>query len=199
MIGYVWHRPAVTIPQVLEELGQLPPRGDLFWYAWNEHTLELPGILAQESLTKLNDDWDVCCVFSDDVEVRYRYFPREPSCWISCEDSSPVCQKMHDLAESQSDVSHPKAFQQFPVARKTLRILWGRKLHLAAGVTRGEVAFPRTLQYTLPDKDDLESAVAVDAFHYVDTVSGQSWIRYARLRLIPPSRWEEHLVEYVEF
>jgi len=153
------------------------PEGETWWFAWNGLEIKLPGILRDFS--ELDKSWDVVRVFSPKAELRLARRGRGRGCWLLTEqepvESIPGVEIV-SRAEFAVEDGH--------------RILWGQKLRLPDGETRGEVMFPRKLNYEL-DNDDLNKAWVADVKLYYDSAHRLQAVRYARLYQVVPGKTKE--------
>ena len=148
------------------------PKDETWWFAWNGLEIKLPGILRDFS--ELDRPWDVVRVFSPKAELRLARRGRGRGCWLLTEqepvESIPGVEIV-SRAEFAVEDGH--------------RILWGQKLRLPDGEARGEVIFPRKLEYDLGD-DDLNKALVADVKLYYDRAHRLLAVRYVRIRRVDP-------------
>jgi len=148
------------------------PEDETRWFAWNGLEIKLPGILRDFS--ELDKSWDVVRVFSPRAELRLARRGRGRGCWLLTEqepvESVPGVEIV-SRAEFAVEDGH--------------RILWGQKLRLPDGEARGEVIFPRKLEYDLDD-DDFNKALAADVKFYYDRAHRLLAVRYVRIRRVDP-------------
>ena len=161
---------------LLRERGVFPD-GETWWFAWNGLEIKLPGILRE--LSELDRPWDVVRVFSPRAELRLARRGRTRGCWLLTEQE-PV-----ESVPGVEIVSRAEF-----VVEDGHRILWGQKLRLPDGETRGEVMFPRKLNYEL-DNDDLNKAWVADVKLYYDNAHRLQAVRYARLYQVVPGKTKE--------
>jgi len=148
------------------------PGGETWWFAWNGLEIKLPGILRE--LSELDRAWDVVRVFSPKAELRLARRGRTRGCWLLTEQ---------EPAESIPGVEIVSRAEF--VVEDGHRILWGQKLRLPDGEARGEVIFPRKLNYELGN-DDLNKAWVADVKLYYDRAHRLLAVRYVRIRRVDP-------------
>jgi len=153
------------------------PEDETWWFAWNGLEIKLPGILRDFS--ELDKHWDVVRVFSLKAELRLARRGRSRGCWLLTEQTPPEGIPGVEIA----------SVEKYPV-EEGHRILWGQKLRLPDGEARGEVVFPRKLNYEL-DNDDLNKAWVADVKLYYDNAHRLQAVRYARLYQVVPGKTEE--------
>ncbi len=156
---------------LLREKG-LFPEGKTWWFAWDKLEIKLPGILRD--LSELDRPWDLVRVFSEKAELRLARRGRSRGCWLLTEK---------DAIEDIPDVEIVSR-AEFAI-EKGIRILWGKKLHLPDGEARGEVTFPRKLDYDL-GAEDLNKAWVADVKLYYDEAHRLWAVRYASLSQADP-------------
>ena len=148
------------------------PEDETWWFAWNGLEIKLPGILRE--LSELDRAWDVVRVFSPRAELRLARRGRGQGCWLLTEQA-PV-----ESIPGVEIVSRAEF-----VVEDGHRILWGQKLRLPDGEARGEVIFPRVLDYDLGD-DDLNKAWVADVKLYYDDAHRLQTVRYAGVHQVEP-------------
>jgi len=159
-----------SLVKALQEVGLFPEK-EKWWFAWNATEIRLPGVLNAPS--DLVGAWERVHVFSPRAELRFNHRGGKPGCWLLLEEAPEEALK--DV--SGLDVLLKATYQ----VEKGVRILWGKKLHWPDGTLfRGEVIFPRVLNYNLP-ADNLEKAWVTDVILYHDDEYRLQTGRYARL------------------
>lgn len=176
--GYIFGWAGESLPALAEILNALQqtgwlPKEQSWWYAWSELEILLPQRLSDP--VALPADWDELRVFSAQAEFRQ---VRHGRGW-----------RQVLLAET-ADV--PAALSGWTLlgapyrVASSLRILWGRRLRMPGGEKRGEVLFPRPLEYDLAgEAAPYDQAVAADVRLYYDAEARLQTTRYAGLRHLP--------------
>jgi hypothetical protein len=80
-------------------------------------------------------------------------------------------------------------------AEKGYHLLAGQKLRLPHDERRGEILYPRLLDYGLK-QDDLNKALAVQVWNYYDDFYRLATVRYAQLKLVDPGSGEVALKRF---
>ncbi|MDW8318511.1 MAG: hypothetical protein RMN53_11810 [Anaerolineae bacterium] len=157
--------------KALQAAGLLPA-DQSWWFAWREPDILLPQRLGDPAA--LPDDWDELRVFSPPVEFRQT---RQGLGW-----------RRLLLAEAETLAAGLTGWQRLePSYRVTdgQRVLWGRRLRLAGGERRGEVRFPRPLDYDVAgEAPPYERALVADVRLYYDAEARLHTARYTGLRLV---------------
>lgn len=178
--GYIFGWAGESLPAPAETLGVLRqvgwlPEGQSWWCAWNELEILLPQRLGDPAA--LSTDWDELRVFSPQAEFRQ---VRRGTGW-----------RCALLAETPALPAALSGWQPLGTPYRVvsgLRVLWGRRLRLSGGETRGEVLFPRRLDYDVagesPPYD--QKALVADVRMYYDAEARLQAVRYAGLRHLPP-------------
>jgi hypothetical protein len=185
--GFVWYFSVSSIEEAVNLLGIRQNKQALFFYGWNESTICLPQQMTEEHWAELGKNWDSCCIFGPACEIRCRFLSNAYHCWISAEIP------WEELKQGSSGTPEPLETSVFDIVKDGIRILWGRKLRIQSDERRGEVAFPRFLEYFA--QDDLESAVIIRVKKYQHSSLGKVWVRYQGLDLLPVSKWADYEVE----
>ncbi|HIC92887.1 MAG TPA: hypothetical protein EYP09_01360 [Anaerolineae bacterium] len=168
--------PLSGVLAALREKG-LFPESQTWWFAWNGLEIKLPGILRDPS--ELDRPWDVVRVFSPKAELRLARRGHSRGCWLLTEQSPP---------ENIPGVEITSRAEDIPV-EDGHRILWGQRLRLPSGDARGEVLFPRKLEYDLDD-NDLSKALVADVKLYYDDAHRLLAVRYVTIRQVDPGEIE---------
>lgn len=178
-VGTIYRWQGMSTPSVSELLRTLRqvewlPAKESWWFGWQEFEIQLPSILP----TKLEQDetWDVLHFFSPSVECR-RFRRGGSYRWLL------LTEKPLPLSFSR-DWKASGAYT--PIASK--RIMWGEKLHLPSAdhskveVSRGQVNFPRRLDYEVSDeKKNYHKAIVADVLLYYDSAARLQTVRYQSL------------------
>jgi hypothetical protein len=160
-----------SLVKTLQEAG-LFPEGETWWFAWNATEIRLPGILDDPA--DVEGAWETVRVFSSRAELRFGRWGGKSGCWLLLEEDPQEALKDVPGLEVLSEVT--------PLVENGVRVFWGKKLHRPDGTPfRGEVIFPRVLNYSLPD-ENLEEAWVADVMLYYDDEHRLQTVRYARLR-----------------
>lgn len=157
------------------------PDGDTYWFAWNDLDIRLPSRITamgeQPPPEVFHEAWDLSRVFSPRAELRFERLGSARRLWLLAEGEDPPDLPLATTAR--------EVFQAEPGRR----ILWGERLSLPDGDHRGLVAFPRPLDYGLP-QDDLAQALGAEiCLYYDETLHRLRAVRYCRLVLVPRDQW----------
>ena len=176
--GYIFGWAGAIPPALAEALNALQqtgwlPQAQSWWYAWNELEILLPQRLGD--LAALPADWDELRVFSAQAEFRQVRQGRDRRQVLLAEtDDLPAALSGWTLLGAPCQVT------------SSLRILWGRRLRMPGGEKRGEVLFPRPLEYDLAgEAAPYDQAVVADVRLYYDAEARLRTARYAGLRHLP--------------
>lgn len=147
----------------------LLPADQSWWFAWREPDILLPQRLGDP--TALPTDWDELRVFSPQVEFRQT---RQGQSWrrllLSERDDLPAGLNGWQRLEPAYRVTKGK------------RVLWGRRLRLPGGERRGEVRFPRPLDYdVVGEGPPYQQALVANVWLYHDAEARLHTARYASL------------------
>lgn len=182
--GHIFEWADKNLPPLAEALNALReerwlPEDETWWCAWNELEILLPQRLGNPAALPI--EWDELRIFSAQVELRQ---VRQGRGW-----------RRVLLAETNrlpSRLSGWRALDPPYQVVPSLRILWGRRLRTPGGEKRGEVLFPRSLEYDLagevPPYD--QKAVVADVRMYYDAEVRLQTVRYAGLKHLPPGTVE---------
>lgn len=168
-------RPPERVSELVAALQEVSlfPEGRTWWFAWNGLDIVLPGKVTDDA--DLDSDWDVVRVFSPQAELRVGRRGRGRGCWLLLEE---------DPQDALGDQYDAWVDDQAPPATFAVEgghhILAGVKLRLPDGEKRGEIFYPRPLNYGIDD-DDLEQALVAAVRAYYDNARRLATVRYASI------------------
>lgn len=177
--GYIFGRKSQGSATLAETLAALRlanwlPEEQSWWFAWHELEIMLPQRLGD--LAALPADWDELRVFSAQVELRQ---VRQGRSWR--------CSLLTETADLPSALV---GWAMFGVAYRAVsgtRVLWGRRLRISGGEKRGEVLFPRPLEYDVAgETTSYDQALVADVWAYYDSEARLQTVRYAGLKHLQP-------------
>jgi hypothetical protein len=158
----------------LQEAGLLLP-GRSWWFAWNALEMALPGPLSGDA--ELDADWETLRVFSERAELRVGRRGQGRGYWLLLEEEPR--QRLEDLYTKW--VVNEKEYS----VEKGHHLLAGQRLQLPGGAERGEILYPRALDYGV-GKDELELALVAAVWNYYDAAHRLATVRYAALETAKP-------------
>ncbi len=176
--GYVFSWADGNLPPLSDTLNSLRgigwlPEEQSWWFAWNELQILLPQRLGD--LAALPTDWDELRVFSAQAELRQ---VRQGRGWQRL--------LLTETRQLPPGISGWQPFGTHYRVEPSLHILWGRRLRVAGGEKRGEVLFPRPLEYDVAGETaPYDQALVADVFLYYDAEARLQAARYVRLRHLP--------------
>jgi hypothetical protein len=174
--------PALLDP--LREAGLLPADA-LWWFALAEDELVLPS-RCDDLPRVFARPWERVSLFGPRAELRWQARGRHGSILLLLE------------AERPPDLPLPRAGQEarFPVCEPGIHLLWGEKQHLGNRRGRGQVGFPRPLDYLADEPEAaLEEACVLDVWRYSNPGHARQALRYAGVSRRPRREWARHPVE----
>jgi hypothetical protein len=144
---------------------QLLPDNSSWWFAWNELELVLPRLLAPDA--QLAGDWSALHVFSPQVELRY-----------TRRGGTHRAALLTEIAPANlAGWASPDRYHW----QSGWRLLAGARMRLPGGEGRGVVAFPRPLDYGVPESDERASTLVAQVRRYYDDQARLRATRYLRL------------------
>lgn len=175
--------------EVLAGLRQQPglfPEAESWWFAWHATDIALPQALTDPA--PLQAAWDVVRVFSPQAELRVQRRGRQRDTWLLLETDEPAAL---DLTRFQA--WQPGEAQSYSV-EDGHHLLAGQKLNLLGAEKRGELIYPRVLDYGVDEAEPGQTIVA-EVRHYYDALHRLATTRYAALRPVtrgslPVARFE---------
>lgn len=173
--GYIYAWGDASWPGLAEALKALQAAGLLpadrsWWFAWREPDILLPQRLGDPAA--LPEDWDELRVFSPQVEFRQT---RQGPGWRRL--------LLTETATLPAGLTGWQRLEPAYQATEGRRVLWGRRLRLAGGERRGEVRFPRPLDYDVAgEAPPYQQALVADVRLYYDAEARLQTARYAGLR-----------------
>lgn len=165
-----------TLVTALQATEHLDP---CWWFAWNDLEMRLPGQLTQVS--ELDSDWEVLRIFSPQVELRLGPVGQQRGCWLLLEQDPQQA-----LSQSFYQSWVIGEVDNFRV-EASYHLLAGEQLKLPQGIQRGQVSYPRPLDYQFgSNMSDLDKIIVAEVRKYYDATNRLSTVRYAGLELREP-------------
>jgi len=155
------------------------PKDQTWWFAWNTLNIALPSLL--QNATDLEREWDALRVFSSRAELRFGRRGQGWGCWLLLEEQPR--EVMRDL------YSRVREAVEVHIVEADHHVLAGQKLRFAHEEKRGEIVYPRLLEYGVPD-DNLSQALVVRVKAYYDSAYRLMTMRYAEIEGRTPGTLE---------
>jgi hypothetical protein len=171
-------------PHLLDALrrASLLEEDALWWFALAEDELSLP-TRCREPQQVFARPWDRVSLFGPRAELRWQRRGRGGAALLLLEAERPP--ELADLPAGKA-ACFPEIDQE-----PTTHLLWGEKQRLGDRLARGQVGFPRPLDYLASETDPtLDGACVLTVCRYADPRERRQALRYLRLDHLPPSAWE---------
>jgi hypothetical protein len=182
MKGFVVPLDVAWGPLLLDQLriGEWLPVAELWWFAMAEDDLVLPSRCTDPAAVFART-WDRVSLFGPRAELRRLARGRGGEVLLLTEGEAPP----------ELPVKH-RAALQFDAFESGIHVLWGEKQHLGKQpAVRGQVGFPRPLDYLPAESEALQDALVLDVYVYTDPTGQPQERRYAGLRHVPHGEWEK--------
>ena len=147
-----------------------------WWFAWNTLDIVLPSLLVEDA--PLDRGWEVVRVFAKRAELRIGRRGMSRGCWLFLEENPQAV--LGDLYKEWVEEINGDF-----VVEDGYRLLAGQKLRLPEGDRRGEIIYPRPLDYGI-GKDNLEQSLVASVWVYYDKAHRLVTVRYAGIKLVKP-------------
>jgi hypothetical protein len=167
--------PVKMLVAALQE-ASLFPKVHTWWFAWNALEIVLPRLLDENA--NLDGDWEVLRIFSEQAELRVERRGGTHGCWLLLEREPEEALGVR-YQEWVKDTSGPYTVED------GYHLLAGRKLELPDEDERGEILYPRTLDYGV-GRDELSQALVATVRNYYDEAHRLISVRYATLQAVAP-------------
>ena len=163
----------------LQEIG-LFPEGDTWWFAWDALDIVLPSLLTPGA--NVDGDWDVLRVFAERAELRVGRRAGGRGYWLLLEEKpETTLGHLYDTWVESKSTGYS--------VEEGSHVLAGVRLRLPDGEKRGEIIYPRPLNYGIDD-NDLEKALVAGVRAYYDDTYRLITVRYVGIELKQPGSFE---------
>lgn len=175
-------RPPAQVTELvaaLQEIG-LFPEGKTWWFAWDALDIVLPSLLTPDA--NVDGEWDALRVFAERAELRVGRRAGGRGYWLLLEETpETTLGDLYDTWVGSKSTGYS--------VEEGSHVLAGVRLRLPNGERRGEIIYPRPLDYGFDD-NDLEKALVAQVRAYYDDGHRLVTVRYVGIEPKRPGSFE---------